>query len=74
MNAYELEKYDVDGLTKRENEVVYLASLGLTNKEISEKLCLHKKTIEGNLVRIYFKFDVKNRVQLAVRYTLGLIK
>ena len=53
------------GLTARQSEVVFLVCSGLTNTEISSKLCISELTVENHLRSIYKKTNVKNRTSLA---------
>lgn len=50
-------------LTKREEELVGLLGLGLTNSSIAERLRISPKTVKGHLTNIYRKLDVDNRLQ-----------
>ncbi|MEU5691810.1 AAA family ATPase [Actinosynnema sp. NPDC020468] len=54
-------------LTAREREIVDLATAGLTNREIAERLYLSPKTVETHLYRAYTKLDVRSRVDLTRR-------
>jgi DNA-binding CsgD family transcriptional regulator len=55
-----------DGLLSlREQEVAALASTGLTNQEIAERMVLSRRTVENHLARIYVKTGVHNRAGLA---------
>jgi DNA-binding NarL/FixJ family response regulator len=56
-------------LTGRELEVVELATAGLTNREIAERLYLSTKTVETHLSRAFTKLDVRSRVDLVRRVT-----
>jgi two-component system NarL family response regulator len=61
-------------LTPREREVFHLASLGLKNAEIAERLVLSDKTIKTHLRNIYNKMDLSGKAELrlyAVR--MGLV-
>ncbi|MDP4182111.1 MAG: LuxR C-terminal-related transcriptional regulator [Bacillota bacterium] len=51
-------------LTEREKEIVRLASNGLTNKEIGQKLYLSSNTIKTQLKSIFEKLGVNSRVLL----------
>ena len=55
-------------LTKIEREIVRLAVLGLTNKEIAFRVHLSLQGVKWNLAKIYKKSGVKNKVQLAALY------
>lgn len=48
-------------LTKTELQVLEQLCSGLSNKEISEILCVSLETIKSHLKNIYSKIDVKNR-------------
>ena len=53
-------------LSSRETEVVRLIVAGMSNKEISSKLCLSEKTIKNHVSRIFSKFNCTARTQAAV--------
>jgi len=53
-------------LSTRETEVVRLIVAGMSNKEISSKLCLSEKTIKNHVSRIFSKFNCTARTQAAV--------
>ena len=55
-------------LTRRETEIVELASLGLQNKKIAERLFISETTVRHHLTSIYDKLSVTNRLEL-MRYT-----
>jgi DNA-binding NarL/FixJ family response regulator len=62
-------------LTPREREVFHLASLGLKNAEIADRLVLSEKTIKTHLRNIYNKLDLSSKAELrlyAVR--MGLVE
>lgn len=50
-------------ITPREQEVLQLVSEGLSNREISVKLCIAPGTVKTHLANIYGKLEVNNRVQ-----------
>ncbi len=52
-------------LTPVELRVVDLASEGLTNAEIGQRLHLSRRTVQGHLYRIFKKAGVATRTQLA---------
>jgi DNA-binding NarL/FixJ family response regulator len=52
-------------LTGREREVASLAARGLATREIADTLYLSPRTVENHLQRIYDKFCVAGREQLA---------
>jgi len=56
----------LDSLTKREREILYLISQGLSNKEIGERLFLSEKTVKNYTTNIFSKLDVRDRVQAAI--------
>ncbi|HTR75005.1 MAG TPA: LuxR C-terminal-related transcriptional regulator [Solirubrobacterales bacterium] len=51
-------------LTQRESELVALASRGLTNAEIAERLVLSVRTVESHLYRAMRKLGVSDRREL----------
>lgn len=55
------------GFTPAEREVADLATSGLTNRQIADRLHLSAKTIEAHLSRAYRKAGVRSRTQLAAR-------
>ncbi len=57
-------QHGVPALTRREREVVRLASRGLSGREIAEHLCRSPRTVENHLRSIYRKFGVRNRVEM----------
>jgi DNA-binding CsgD family transcriptional regulator len=52
-------------LTAGERSVAELAASGATNREIGAQLFLSPKTVEAVLTRVYRKFDVRSRTELA---------
>ena len=55
--------------TKREIEILTLICQGFSNSEISDKLCLSLRTIEGHKSNLFTKTGVKNSISL-VMYAL----
>lgn len=49
-------------LTRREREVLVIASEGLTAREIAERLGVRERTVTTHLARIYGKLGVGNRL------------
>ena len=65
----------VPALTRREKEVVQLASRGLSGREIAEHLCRSPRTIENHLRSVYRKFGVRNRVEMVrVAQAMGVLE
>ena len=55
-------------LSRREREIVELAALGMSNKEIGAKLDIAAKTVETRLGEIYERFGITGgRVELSLR-------
>jgi DNA-binding NarL/FixJ family response regulator len=54
-------------LTKREREILALMLRGLSNDEIAARIKVSRKTIEVHLSRLYERFGVMGRVELALR-------
>lgn len=53
-------------LSLRELDIIRLIADGLSNKEISARLYLSEKTIKNHTARIFIKFGVSARTQVAV--------
>ena len=53
-----------DRLTAQELQIAQLASQGLSNREIGERLFLSHRTIGSHLYRIFPKLDITARAQL----------
>lgn len=51
-------------LSLREIEVFEFLIVGLSNKEIGEKLFIFILIVKMYIINIYFKFGVKNRVEV----------
>jgi len=54
----------LDRLTPQQREIVILASRGLTNGEIAERLFLSPRTVASHLYRVYPKLGIAGRHQL----------
>lgn len=65
----------LDGLTKRELEVLKLITEGLFNKEIAYKLNISERTVKNHVSNIFKKINASDRTQAAV-FTIrhGLVK
>ncbi len=50
-------------LTVREAEIMKELALGITNKEISEKLCISQATVKTHVLSIYGKLGVSSRLK-----------
>lgn len=62
-------------LTPREQEVLELLSLGLTNYVIGRKLTISPGTVKNHVQRIEAKLEASDRTQAVVRgFELGLIR
>ena len=55
-------------LTNREEEILKMAALGLSDKKIAEKLCISVRTVSTHLTRIYCKNAVNNRSEAVALY------
>jgi DNA-binding CsgD family transcriptional regulator len=53
------------GLSEREEKVAQYVSLGLTNKEIGEKIGISQFTVQSHLRNIFDKTGIERRTQLA---------
>lgn len=58
-------------LTPSEQRIAELVAAGQTNAEVAAALFVSLRTVESNLTRVYRKFGVRSRVQLAARLRDG---
>jgi DNA-binding NarL/FixJ family response regulator len=56
-----------DRLTSRESEVLELIMLGLSTREIAERIFLSHQGVKAHLTTLFRKFGVRNRAQLILR-------
>ncbi len=63
-----MEFTSLSQLTKRENEVLKMVSLGKCNKEISLCLNISIATTQNHLQNLYKKLSVNNRTEAAEKY------
>lgn len=54
-------------LTRREREVLQLLALGLSNPDVSDKLCISDNSVEWHLKNIFRKLAVSNRTAAVVK-------
>ncbi|MFW6150526.1 MAG: response regulator [Chloroflexota bacterium] len=54
-------------LSDRESKVLRLVALGMSNKEIAEKLYLSERTVKAHLTSIFGKLNVASRSEAIVR-------
>ena len=57
---------DLDALTEREREILWLVAQGLSNKEIADKLVLSEYTVKTHVSHILQKLSVPDRTKAAV--------
>ena len=53
-------------LTPREIEILSLISMGSTNDEIADQMCISPNTVKTHLYNIFKKINVPNRLQAAL--------
>nr|WP_281070261.1 LuxR C-terminal-related transcriptional regulator [Paeniglutamicibacter kerguelensis] len=58
----------VSSLTNRQRMIVAEVATGASNKEISERLQVKVRTVEGHLYQIYQRLDVGSRLDLGKLY------
>jgi DNA-binding CsgD family transcriptional regulator len=54
------------GLTRREVEVLNLAAIGLTTREIADRLFISPKTTDHHIQNVYAKIGVSTRAAAAL--------
>lgn len=59
---------EVENLSPREREVLECVSLGMTNKEIADRLSVTVEAIRWHLKHIYVKLHVRSRVEAALKF------
>ena len=57
------QPHDPFGLTRRESEVLALLAQGYSDREISERLLLGRRTIQTHVAAIFSKLGVANRTE-----------
>jgi DNA-binding CsgD family transcriptional regulator len=62
------ERAHVSTLTPQERAVATLVASGHTNKEVAGELFLSVKTVQYHLTRVYAKFGIRSRSELAARF------
>lgn len=64
----------VDLMTKRELQILFCTTKGVSIRDLAEHLCISQKTVKFHLTNIYQKLGVRNRLDLVVYlYEKGLI-
>jgi len=62
------------GITRREREILELIAMGLSNREIAERLFVSENTVKTHSSRLFDKLSAKRRTQaVQIRKELGLI-
>ncbi|MDO5618649.1 LuxR family transcriptional regulator [Kocuria sp.] len=59
---------DTVQLTAQEQAVAQFVAQGATNKEVARALFIAEKTVQYHLTRIYGKYGIRSRSELAARY------
>lgn len=61
------EKGSSDLLSERESEILRSVALGMSNREIAERLVLSERTIKAHLTNIFNKLNVASRSEAIVK-------
>lgn len=56
----------VERITARELEILRLAAMGMSNKDIAQKLDLSERTVKGYLAEIFSKLNVSSRTEAVI--------
>jgi NarL family two-component system response regulator LiaR len=59
----ESEEESIEGLTDRELEVLRLAAMGLSNRQIAEDLVVSPRTVQSHMANIFGKLQVGSRTE-----------
>ncbi|HWC21663.1 MAG TPA: LuxR C-terminal-related transcriptional regulator [Flexivirga sp.] len=71
VNAQRTKNAHSDVLTPQESAVASLVAQGRSNKDVAAELFLSVKTVQYHLTRVYAKFGVRSRSQLAAQWSAG---
>lgn len=63
-NSIEPER--IDQLTEREKEILCEIGKGMSNQQISKKLCISENTVKKHNNHIFDKLNIRDRTQLAL--------
>jgi DNA-binding NarL/FixJ family response regulator len=66
LSAIATESQDVDLLSDKEIDIVRYVAMGMSNKEIAEKLAYAEKTVKNYLSVIFQKLHLRDRTQVAI--------
>ena len=58
---------ELQRLTRREQQISELIAIGISNKEVADKLSITERTVKAHLTHIFRKLGLSSRVQLAVQ-------
>ena len=61
----------IDRLTPRQREVLALTAVGLTNREIGDRLSITWRTVETQMLHVFRPLEVPNRTQAAMVWVLS---
>ena len=62
MRTGERRRYNLDLLSSRERDVLFLLSRGYDNQEISDRLFIALQTVKNHIAHIYDKLDIHDRM------------
>ncbi|TJY42039.1 response regulator transcription factor [Cohnella pontilimi] len=62
------ESFEIEGLSKREQEVLELIVQGLNNKQIAKTLFISEHTVKNHITNIFQKLGTNDRAGLMAYY------
>ncbi|MGL5174671.1 MAG: response regulator transcription factor, partial [Olsenella sp.] len=65
-DSIRIDSDELEKLTKREQEIVRLVCMGMSNQQIGDELLISEHTVKLHVSKILRKLNLSNRTQVAV--------